>query len=100
MFEGNVLERDELALAEIESPQSVPASREPSVNRPDVSARAPSPHQSPAARQPAPPARPEQAQPQASDKAPRKGLLHRRPVVSAIGAVLLASAIAGGYLYI
>jgi membrane fusion protein (multidrug efflux system) len=26
-------------------------------------------------------------------------LLHRRPVVSAIGAVLLASAIAGGYLY-
>jgi membrane fusion protein (multidrug efflux system) len=29
----------------------------------------------------------------------RNGFLHRRPVVSAIGAVLLASAIAGGYLY-
>ena len=98
MFEDNVLERDELALAEIESPQSVPASREPGLNRPDVTARAPSPQQSPAARQPAP-ARPDQAQPQASGKAPRKGLLHRRPVVSAIGAVLLASAIAGGYLY-
>ena len=100
MFEDNVLERDDLALADLESPQSVPALREPSVksDRPDVTARAPSPHQSPAARQPAPPARP-QAQPQASGKAPRKGFLRRRPVVSAIGAVLLASTIAGGYLY-
>ena len=100
MFEDNVLERNELALEDFESPQSVPASHEPSVksDRPDVTARAPSPHQSPAARQPAPPARP-QAQPQASGKAPPKGFLRRRPVVSAIGAVLLASTIAGGYLY-
>jgi membrane fusion protein (multidrug efflux system) len=101
MFEDNVLERDELALEDVESPQSLPASREPSVksHRPHVTARAPSPHESPGAKQPAPPARPEQAQPKASGKAPRKGFLHRRPIVSAIGAVLLASTIAGGYLY-
>jgi membrane fusion protein, multidrug efflux system len=30
----------------------------------------------------------------------RRGLLRRRPVVSAIGALLLASALGGGYLYV
>ena len=33
-------------------------------------------------------------------KQPRNGFLHRRPVVSAIGAMLLAAVLGGGYLYI
>src|SRR6266403_4191257 len=31
---------------------------------------------------------------------PRNGFLHRRPVISAMGAVLLASILGGGYLYV
>jgi membrane fusion protein, multidrug efflux system len=33
-------------------------------------------------------------------KQPRRGFLHRRPIVSAIGAVLLAAVLGGGYLYV
>ena len=101
MFEDNVLERDELVLEGVESPQSVPASDESSVksDKQEVTARAPSPHESPAAKEPASPVRQETAQPQATGKERRNGFLRRRPVVSAIGAVLLASTIAGGYLY-
>ena len=101
MFEETVLDRDELVLEDVESPQTVPTSHEPSVksDRQDVTARAPSPHQSPAAKVPASPVRPETAQPQATSKGRTAGFLRRRPVVSAIGAMLLASAIVGGYLY-
>jgi membrane fusion protein, multidrug efflux system len=95
MFEDNVLERDELVLEDVESPQSVPKS-----DKQDVAARAPSPHQSPAAKEPASPVRPEAAQPPAIVKGRQSGFLHRRPVVSAIGALLLASALGGGYLYL
>jgi membrane fusion protein (multidrug efflux system) len=95
MFEDNVLERDELVLEDVESPQSVPKS-----DKQDVAARAPSPHQSPAAKEPASPVRPEAAQPPAIVNGRRSGFLHRRPVVSAIGALLLASALGGGYLYL
>jgi membrane fusion protein (multidrug efflux system) len=45
------------------------------------------------------PDQPEADQPQAAGGERRNGLLRRRPVVAAIGAVLLASTIAGGYLY-
>jgi membrane fusion protein (multidrug efflux system) len=102
MFEDNVLERDGLVLEHVPSPQSVPASHEPSVesDSQDVTARAPSPREGPAAKAPASPIQPEAAQPQAAGKGHRAGFLHRRPVVSAIGAVLLASAIGGGYLYL
>ena len=102
MFEDNVLERGELVLEDVESPQSVPASHEPSVksDKQDVTARAPSPHESPAAKEPASPDRPEAAQPTAIVKGRRSGFLHRRPVVSAIGAVLLASTIAGACVYV
>jgi membrane fusion protein, multidrug efflux system len=93
MFEDNVLERNETALEDLESPQSVPASHEP------VTAPAPAPHQRPAAKEPASPIPPETPLPQATRKEPRNGFLRRRPVVTAIGAALLASAIAGGYLY-
>ena len=94
MFDDNVLERNEL-VQEFESSQSAPASYEPNTrsDKSDVVARAPSPRQSPAAKQPAP-------QPQAAAKERRLGFLYRRPVVSAVGAVLLASVMAGGYLYL
>ena len=68
MFDDNVLERNEL-VQELESPQSAPASYEPGIrsNKPDFVARAPSPRQSPAAKQPAPtPVHPDTAQPQAT----------------------------------
>jgi membrane fusion protein, multidrug efflux system len=92
MFEDNVLERDEPVLEDVASSQFVPTSHQPDVKSDthDVAARAPSPHESPAARAPASPAPPEK---------PRPGILRRRPVVSAIGGLLLASAIAGCYLY-
>jgi membrane fusion protein (multidrug efflux system) len=98
MFEDSVLERDGLVLEDVESPQSVPASFEPGTRPDKQEARAPSPQESPAARAPASPV--QATQPQATAKERRNSFLHRRPVVSAIGAVLLASAIAGGYLYI
>jgi membrane fusion protein (multidrug efflux system) len=98
MFEDNVLDRDEQVLEQFESPQYEPGTRP---DEPGIVARAPSPRQSPAAKQPAPtPVRSEAAQPEASAKERRLGFLHRRPIVSAIGAVLLASAMAGGYLYL
>jgi membrane fusion protein, multidrug efflux system len=101
MFEDNVLEGDGLVLEGVESPRSVPASQEPSTasERPVVTARAPFPDESPAAKAPASPAQAEAAQPQATGKGHRAGFVRRRPVISAIGAVLLASTIAGGYLY-
>ena len=101
MFEDNVLERNELALEDFVCPQSVPASHEPSVksDKQDPTSRAPSTHQTPAAKEPASPDRPEADQPQGAGKQRRRGFLRRPPVVSAIGAVLLASAIGGGYLY-
>jgi membrane fusion protein (multidrug efflux system) len=96
MFEDNVLERDELVLEDIESPQTIPTSHHPSVkpDKEDVTARAPS-RESPTAKEPAPP-----VQPQATGKERWVGLLCRRPVISAIGAVFLAATIAGGYLYL
>ncbi|MCA1401871.1 HlyD family secretion protein [Bradyrhizobium sp. BRP56] len=50
----------------------------------------------PAGKQPAPPAT---IPPEVIGKTTRRSFLRRRPVVSAIGAVLLAAAIGGGYLY-
>ena len=103
MFEDSILERDERVLVDFESPPSALAAYEPSTrsDKSDAVARAPSPRQSPAAKQPAPtPVRPEAVQPQAAATERRVGFLYRRPIVSAIGAVLLASAMAGGYLYL
>ena len=99
MFEDNVLEREELALADVESPQPASASGEPNKShKPAITAPAPSPHESPAARQPFSRVQPEAAQPQAKER--RNGFLHRRPFISAIGALLLASTLAGGYVYV
>jgi membrane fusion protein, multidrug efflux system len=102
MFEDNVLERDGLVLEGVESPRSVPASQEPSTasEKPVVTARAPSPDESPAVKAPASPAQAEAANTQAASKGDGAGFLRRRPLISAIGAVLLASTLAGGYLYL
>jgi len=101
MFEDKVFERGERVLEGVESPRSVPASHDPSFesDRQEVTARAPFPQESPAAGAPASPVPAETARPEATGKERRASFLRRRPVVSAIGAVLLASAIAGGYLY-
>ena len=101
MFEDNVLERGELVFEDVESPHSIPASHEPvTPDEQNLTARAPSPQQSPSARQPASPAGQQADQPQTLGEERRSSFLRRRPVVSAIGAVLLAAALGGGYLYL
>src|SRR6516164_6780152 len=70
------------------------------ISEQDFRARAPSPQGSPAGKKPVSPARPATARPQATGKERRQGFLRRRPVVSAIGAVLLAAFLGGGYLYL
>jgi membrane fusion protein, multidrug efflux system len=94
MLEDNVLERDDLALADLEPPQSAPTSRGPGI-KPDIAMRAPSPGENPAGRQPAPP---EAARATARER--RNGVLLRRPVMSAIGTLLLAITLGGGYVYL
>lgn len=92
MFEDTVLERDQEGRRGIEGAPSI--SHEPTTSeRPEITARAPAEGR-PVSKEPAPPATiPPEATPQ------NRGLLRRRPVVSAIGAVLLAAALGGGYLY-
>ncbi|MGY3532410.1 efflux RND transporter periplasmic adaptor subunit [Bradyrhizobium sp. USDA 4452] len=95
MFEDTVLERDQPGHEGIEGSPSLPPSHEPTITaeRPEITARAPA-QQRPANKQPVPPAT---IPPEAT--APKRGFLRRRPVVSAIGAVLLAATLGGGYLY-
>lgn len=101
MFEDSVLERGGRALEDVENRQSAPfVQREPSIPPRDEQARAPAP-EGPADRKPGSPAQFEQQEEQEVLHALRKrGLLRRRPVVSAIGAVLLAAVLGGGYLYV
>jgi len=99
MFDDNVLERGDARLKGIDSPRFVAASHADPItaDKDDFTARAPAPQQSPVGKEPATPEQPD-TQPEASNTAPR-GFLRRRPVVSAIGAVLLTAALGGGYLY-
>src|ERR1700681_657351 len=100
MFEDNVLERDEPALEELESRQSVPGSlHEPNGESRKEEARVLLRQESPAARQPVSPEQ-ERRQPPPIDKQHRNNALHRRPIVSAIGAMLLVSALGAGYVYL
>jgi membrane fusion protein, multidrug efflux system len=101
MFENNVLERGEPALPEVESPQSVPASPDGPNAKPAQRAakmRAPLPPETPGEWIDWP-AQPD-VEPPATDKKPRNRLLHRRPVLYAIGAMLLAAALGVGYVYL
>jgi len=88
MFEDKVLERDDFVLDQAESFHSVPRSL-----------RETTPHESPAAWQPPSPAEPGGGQPRAPGRRRRNSLLHR-PVLSAIGAMLLPFALGGGYVYL
>jgi membrane fusion protein (multidrug efflux system) len=56
--------------------------------------------ESPVARRSVPPDELEEGSPLATGKSRQNGLLRRRPFVSMIGALLLASALGGGYLYV
>jgi membrane fusion protein, multidrug efflux system len=98
MFESNVIERNEAALEASESPQFVLSEPDSRFGEERVIARAPLRQKGPTAEPAAFPA-PSRAQP-TSGKQPKKGPLHRRPVVAAIGAVLLASALGAGYIYL
>jgi membrane fusion protein (multidrug efflux system) len=93
MFDDGVLERGERAALEA---GVSPATQEPSWQRAtttDVTAKVPAPKN------------PEQPQPR-NDNAPsiakpaEKGFLRRRPVLSAIGTLLLVSVLGGGYVYV
>ncbi|WP_414646200.1 HlyD family secretion protein [Bradyrhizobium sp. 2S1] len=97
MFEDTVLERDQEGHPSIEGAPPVPAPHEADAkpDRPEITAKVPAPER-PVGKQPAPP---ETVPPEVTGKAPRRGFLRRRPVVSAIGAVLLTAAIGGGTLY-
>jgi len=108
MLQDDVLERDQLERHVFEGRDSVPTlAREQDAQ--SVSWEAPSRYpalqEGPVAKGPAKeawkaPAAPveEEEQPQ-SAKQPTGGFLRRRPVVSAIGALLLATALGGGFLY-
>ena len=102
MSEHNVLERNGEVFHGVEGPRSVSDPREPGVefDQQDVTARARFPQEEPAAKAPASTYPPEAVRPEATDREHRDGFLRRRPVVSVIGAMLLASAIVGGYLYL
>jgi membrane fusion protein, multidrug efflux system len=100
MFEDNVLERGEVALHEPEGPQ-VPALRyepNPEAGKQDVTGRTALPQENPAKL--ATQAQVEEGEPRANGKEHRKGLFRRRPFISAIGAMLLASIMGGGYIYL
>src|SRR5262245_61313654 len=84
MFEDNVFEADHFARDEAESPRFVPASLRATTRREN---------------RPASPAQLDESKPPAPGKQRRNSLLHR-PVVYAIGVVLLALALSGGYVYL
>jgi membrane fusion protein (multidrug efflux system) len=98
MLEDSVMDRDELALHE--SPESVPTlAREAELQSrtQDVTARQPALPVGPAAKVPASVDVEEGLR---AAKQPKNGFLRRRPVLAAIGALLLALVLDGGYLYV
>ncbi|WP_407150296.1 HlyD family secretion protein [Bradyrhizobium sp. ORS 86] len=97
MFEDSVLERGAAGLEGVASPPADATSHEPSVksHKPEPAARAPAAKDPPSGKAP----QSETATPQAPAKPPGTNFLRRRPVVSAIGAVLVAATLGGGYLY-
>jgi membrane fusion protein, multidrug efflux system len=103
MFEDNVLESRAHAPEEVESPQTVPAEgRAPnakSLSR-EIEARPPLRQEEDPSEGSEWPAHPKEEQPQATSEKSRTSLLKRRPLVYAIGAMLLAAVLGGGYVYL
>jgi len=98
MFENDVLERNEATLEPSESQQFVRSEPDARSDEEQVTARTP-------LRQKGLTAEPDSFPPRsqerpASGKPRGNGPLHRRPVISAIGAVLLAAALGAGYVYL
>ena len=98
MFENNVLERSEVAPRQSESSQFAWNEPDARADEERVTARAP-------LRQKGPTAEPDAVAPRsqerpANGKPRRGGLLRRRPVISAIGAVLFAAVLGAGYVYL
>ena len=100
MLEDSALERGELDLHEIDSPKSVPDFDSERPSSPQIEARAPVRPKRPAAQQPERPTQPQDGQPPTIIKKPSKGVRKGRPAVYAIGALLLAAALGGGYVYL
>jgi membrane fusion protein, multidrug efflux system len=98
MSEDNVLQRNAIAQAESEGPHLVWSEPAASSSDEQVLARVALRQKGPAAEPGAPPPRsPEQP---ASGKRYRSNFLGRRPTVSAIGGMLLASVLAAGFTYL
>jgi membrane fusion protein, multidrug efflux system len=101
MLDDAVFERGELSVSEADAAQ-VANENEPSWTHDAVTARETHKETRKEA-QPAPapknPDRPAPRAPGAVAKQAQKGLLSRRPLLTAIGALLLATAVGGGYLY-
>jgi membrane fusion protein (multidrug efflux system) len=99
MLEDNVLERSEFA-QNVEHLRSVPTSRREPNGQPceeQVTARDTSRQKTPGKEPGSSPARVEEP---ASPRRRADGFLRRRPVISAIGAMLIASVMGAGYLYL
>jgi membrane fusion protein, multidrug efflux system len=100
MFDDNVLERGANVRESAQSPQSAPFSQRESTTRSwNEQARAPAPA-NPTDRQGGSSSLLGAEQTQATDASQGRGLLRRRPVVSAIGAALLGAVLGSGYLYL
>jgi membrane fusion protein (multidrug efflux system) len=106
MLKGKDEDVSEEALQDVDSPQSVPGAAGGSAGdnhayrqlwREKLKVRAPSKEESPNAKRPELPAHSEDWRPQLPGGAPRKGLLRRRPLTSAMAATLLAAAFGAGY---
>jgi membrane fusion protein (multidrug efflux system) len=100
MFEDDVLD---LGAQEAGATQSVPALPHEANDRSSdetSTVRDLLQQESPVARRSVPPDELEEGSPPAIGKSHRNGLLQRRPVVLAIGALLLAFTLGGGYVYV
>ena len=97
----SALESGDLALHEIDGPRSVPVlDDEPNTRalRPEVKAREPWRPERP--ERPELPTGPKDGQPATIGRKPRSGAFKHRPAVYAIGALLLTTALGGGYVYL
>jgi membrane fusion protein (multidrug efflux system) len=101
MFEDDVMERAERAAQDIETSQALAASLHEANDRPSQEAfTALRQQEGPLALRPGSQEELKEEPLPAVGKPRQHNLLRRRPVVSAIGALLLASALVGGYVYV